>query len=48
MPYGNVDSLKPLYPPIPTTEKPMESKVLSDLIYITHLLCSRKEGVLRP
>lgn len=26
----------------------MERKFLSDLIYITRLLCSRKEGVLRP
>lgn len=46
-PYGNADSFKAFYHPIPTAEKSMESKVLSGFIYIIHVLCSGKDNIVR-
>lgn len=46
-PYGNVDFFKALYHPTPTAETSMESKVLSGFIYITHVLCSGKDNIMR-
>lgn len=46
-PYGNADSFKAFYHPIPTAEKSMESKVLSGFIYIIHVLCSGKDNIIR-